>query len=204
LKKLTVRIEKSRMVPFMVSVPDDMFKQPRLFVIAALLCVQSALFAASTDCKKHHCIAIVDAGSTGSRAHIYSYDLDQTQSAVNVIEVWSKKIKPGLATIDANPSAVKSYLDTLFAEAPDSKMPLHFYATAGMRLLPQPQQKALYDLVQSWFAGQSRWDLKSARTISGKEEGLFGWVSLNYQQGALGNLAKAPSGVMDMGEPLFR
>ena len=109
-----------------------------LFLIASLLAF--TINAANANCQQQHCVAIVDAGSTGSRLHIYAYDLDKTNTAINIKELWSKKIKPGLATVDANQATLDAYLTTLFSSAPEANLPVYFYATAGMRLLPQPKQ----------------------------------------------------------------
>ncbi|MDI9818610.1 MULTISPECIES: multidrug DMT transporter permease [unclassified Legionella] len=154
--------------------------------------------AADNNCQQHQCIAVVDAGSTGSRLHIYTYDQDKHKNPINIHELWSKKIKPGFATIESNQATVNTYLTTLFAGAPENNLAVYFYATAGMRLLPQPKQQQLYSALQQWFANQSGWQLQKAKTITGSEEGLFGWLAVNYQLGAFDS-KKELSGVMDMG-----
>ncbi|MFC3909344.1 multidrug DMT transporter permease [Legionella dresdenensis] len=156
------------------------------------------LQASVTKCEQQYCVAIVDVGSTGSRLHIYSYDLDATSSPVAITERWSKKIKPGFATIEANAGSVDAYLSTLFAGAPDYSLPVYFYATAGMRLLPQPKQQQYYSLVQSWFKNRQDRQLIEAKTITGSEEGLLGWLAVNYQLGNFTNTTN-PTGVLDMG-----
>ncbi|WED44611.1 multidrug DMT transporter permease [Legionella cardiaca] len=173
-------------------------------VIARLVCLVAILVtftvnAANTNCQEHQCLAVVDAGSTGSRVHIYSYDLDATQTPINIREIWSKKIKPGLATIEANDATIDAYLTTLFSGAPENNLPIYFYATAGMRLLPKPKQQQFYTTIEQWFAHQSGWQLQKAKTITGTEEGLFGWLAVNYQRGSLAADDQELSGVMDMG-----
>lgn len=171
----------------------------RLFFLVTFF-LSFTIHATSSECQKHECVAIVDAGSTGSRLHIYAYDLDQTKTPININELWSKKVKPGFATLASNQATIDAYLTALFAEAPEENLPVYFYATAGMRLLPQPKQKQFYNLMQKWFANQSRWQLKSSKTITGSEEGLFGWLAVNYQLGAFNNSNnKGYVGVMDMG-----
>lgn len=155
--------------------------------------------AASSECQQHQCIAVVDAGSTGSRLHIYAYDVDQTKTPVNVKELWSRKIKPGLASIEPNQATLDNYLTSLFSGANEVNLPLYFYATAGMRLLPTPKQKQFYDLMQNWFANHTEWQLQSSKTITGSEEGLYGWLAVNYKLGTLTSNDKTPVGVMDMG-----
>lgn len=171
----------------------------RLFTFFfALLILVSSVHAKAPSCEGHECIAIVDAGSTGSRIHIFSYNRDTTNTPVNIKEVWTKKIKPGFATIEPNKNTVAAYLTLLVANAPNQDLPLYFYSTAGMRLLPLPKQQALYQELRAWFAQQSAWKLVDARTITGNEEALFDWLSVNYHLGTL-ETPQHSIGVMDMG-----
>ncbi|MBA2651283.1 MAG: multidrug DMT transporter permease [Tatlockia sp.] len=155
--------------------------------------------AESTDCQQHKCIAVIDGGSTGSRLHIYSYDVDQSQTAINIKELWSKKVKPGLSTLEPNQAAMNAYFKTLFTGAPKVKIPVYLYATAGMRLLAQPKQQQVYGMVKNWFSTQPQWQLRAAKTITGTEEGLYAWLMINYQLGTLNSDNKPYVGVMDMG-----
>ncbi|MGQ3888621.1 multidrug DMT transporter permease [Legionella sp. CNM-1927-20] len=160
----------------------------------------SALFAVpSNGCEQQKCVVVIDAGSTGSRLHLYSYDLDETNSPVKITERYSKKVKPGLATIEPNTATIDAYLTTLFSGTPGQAYPVYFYATAGMRLLPQAQQQKFYSLVNNWFQSNANWQLASAKTISGNDEGLYGWLALNYRLNKLANATAKPAGYMDMG-----
>ena len=114
-------------------------------ILFCSLILTTPIYAQSTACTEHQCIAVVDAGSTGSRLHIYAYDLDETNSPIHINEVWNKKIKPGFATIEANANTIDAYLSVLMSNSPEEHMPLYFYATAGMRLIPQAKQKKYYD-----------------------------------------------------------
>lgn len=158
-----------------------------------------SIHAAPLNCQQQHCVGIIDGGSTGSRLHIYTYDLDEYNSPINIAEQWSKKVKPGFATLDNNQAAVDSYFNNLFSGAPETTLPVYFYATAGMRLLPQPKQAEMLAYLNTWFNQQSQWQLAEAKTITGKEEGVFGWLAVNYQLGTLADESKELAGVMDMG-----
>ncbi len=175
------------------------FKMLRIFALLlyAVLAVPT-VYADAEICESHRCTAVVDAGSTGSRLHIYAYDIDETNTPVNIQDVWSKKVKPGFATID--PQQVDAYIAALLADAPVQSLPLYFYSTAGMRLLPQAKQKLYYQQLQQWFSQQPNWQLKEAKTITGKEEGTFDWLAVNYGLGTFSAASKtAPVGVMDFG-----
>lgn len=168
-------------------------------LIFSCLIVTTSVFAQTVPCERQQCVAVVDAGSTGSRLHIYAYDLDKTQTPIRIKEMWNKKINPGFATIEANSATIDSYLIILLADAPVKKIPIYFYATAGMRLLPQMKQKKYYDVLNTWFRNHNEWQLKDAKTITGNEEGLYDWLSVNYHLGNLNSQTKGAIGVMDMG-----
>ncbi|STX50904.1 ectonucleoside triphosphate diphosphohydrolase I [Legionella busanensis] len=176
-----------------------------LMRLSVTLCLSSllytsVLFAVSPNgCEQQKCVVVIDAGSTGSRLHLYSYDLDATNSPVKITERYTKKIKPGFANIEPNAATVDAYLTTLFSGTPGQAYPVYFYATAGMRLLPQAKQQQLYSLVDSWFQSNANWQLAAAKTISGNDEGLYGWLALNYRLNKLANTDAKPAGYMDMG-----
>ena len=152
------------------------------------------------DCEHHQCLGIVDAGSTGSRVHLYTYDLDEQKTPINIVEHWSKKIKPGLASLSPEQATINAYLTELFSDGPNvHSFPIYFYATAGMRLFPQSKQAGLYAYLSGWFDKQNQWKLLAAKTISGHDEGLYAWLAVNYQLGTLNNSSAALAGVMDMG-----
>lgn len=172
-----------------------------LVLIVCFIVVPNVSAAQITTCQEHQCIAVVDAGSTGSRLHVFSYDTDTTDSPIHVTEIWSKKIKPGFATIEPNANSIDAYLTTLLAGAPiyASNISLYFYATAGMRLVPPTKQKMYYKELQHWFAQQSEWQLIDSKTITGNEEAIFDWLAVNYKLGALQSGQNKSIGVMDMG-----
>lgn len=158
------------------------------------------LYAEGTVCQQKQCIAVIDAGSTSSKVHIYAYDLSNNNSPTGITELWSKRVKPGFATLESKQESINSYLDNLFIDAPEKNMKVYFYATAGMRLLSQPKQRSYYALLENWFANNaSQWQLSSAKTITGTQEGVFGWLAVNYKLGNLDNETNPLVGVLDMG-----
>jgi len=170
-----------------------------LFVIT-LFILSPTVQAQETPCDNQQCMLVVDAGSTGSRAHLYTYKIDTTQSPIEIKEIWSKKVKPGLASLEINQNTLDAYLVTLLSSAPTHKqIPVYFYATAGMRLLPSAKQQMIYHQLQQWFSHQSQWQLVDAKTITGSQEALYDWLSVNYHLGTLQDIQNQSVGVMDMG-----
>ncbi|KTD02121.1 ectonucleoside triphosphate diphosphohydrolase [Legionella geestiana] len=169
------------------------------YLAASLLWVMSFnVFAGIEACTEETCMAVVDAGSTGSRLHVYAYT-DAQKGPINIHEVYSKKVTPGFATLSPDADAINAYLDNLMPQGSNMALPLYFYATGGMRLLPPNQQDARYAQLRQWFGRQSDWSLKAARTVPGKDEAVWGWLAVNYQLGRLQTSQIAPAGVLDMG-----
>lgn len=159
-----------------------------MYRVLLLICFFSSSlgFSASILCPENRCIAVVDAGKTGSRLQIYSYEMDVTNTPFHINNVFSKKIEPGFASIDLKQKAINQYLSLLFSDVPELKIPVYFYATSGMRLLNFSTQQAYYAKLTQWFSLQSQWKLVAARTLKGREEALYGWLAVNY---ALNTLA---------------
>lgn len=169
------------------------------FCFSAVLINTNAFSNTVSPCEVKECLAVVDAGSTGSRLHLYSFDRDKTNTPIRIKELWSKKINPGFSTLEPRQEQIDNYLNTLFASATEQNIPVYFYATAGMRLLPQPKQQQLYALLQNWFQSNPNWQLRSSKTITGTEEGVFGWLAINYETGALRTNRAKLAGVLDIG-----
>lgn len=148
-------------------------------------------------CQLRHCLAIVDAGSTGSRLHIYAYNLDNNNTPFQIDKLWSKKTKPGFSNIDYE--NISAYLTNLFSQAPEKNIPVYFFATAGMRLETHTKQQLKYKALQEWFRTQPQWKLIDVKTISGKDEAIYGWLAMNYILGGLQSGEKPLVGLLDMG-----
>ncbi len=164
----------------------------------AWACVATS-FAAEIDCEHHHCVAVVDAGSTGSRLFGYTYDLDAQGNPIEIQGVYTKKIKPGLANVPNHQTEIDAYLDQLMIDFPAHHVPVYFYATAGMRLLPAERQEQYYLKIKHWFESHPQWPLQDARTISGMEEGVYGWLGINYQLHTLQDERSALVGLLEVG-----
>lgn len=125
---------------------------------------------------------------------------------------------PGISSFSDTPDGVITYLAPLLDHAllhvPPSlhaETPIFLLATAGMRLLSSSQQagilKAACDFIR--FHSQFRLDKPSAegpcgssiRIITGEEEGLFGWIAINYLLDGFvqTDTGAATYGFMDMG-----
>jgi Golgi nucleoside diphosphatase len=148
---------------------------------------------------------VIDAGSSGSRVYLYRW-LNKPQSLIS--KYFSHETLPGISDpINGIPalldliSLAKSSL--VLAGVDVATVPIHLGATAGMRILsPEVEvsiMKEIRSLLQTFgFLFRKEW----AKTISGEEEGAFGWLVANY----LKNNGKLPSrhtetsyGAIDLG-----
>ncbi|PAV23777.1 nucleoside phosphatase GDA1 [Pyrrhoderma noxium] len=110
---------------------------------------------------------------------------------------WVHKVEPGISTFGENPNQIAQYLRPLLDHARDHippslhhETPLFLLATAGMRLLPSSQQDAILEATCNFIRFHSHFKVEdsdltgkcgsSIRIITGEEEGLFGWIAVNY------------------------
>uniref|UniRef100_A0AAQ6AQ33 nucleoside-triphosphate phosphatase n=1 Tax=Amphiprion ocellaris TaxID=80972 RepID=A0AAQ6AQ33_AMPOC len=144
---------------------------------------------------------VVDCGSSGSRVFVYYWPphngnphtlLDIRQMRDHDRKPVVKKIKPGISTLANTPTQASDYLHPLLsfaaAHVPKTKhkeTPLYILCTAGMRLLPDSQQAAiLEDLVTDVpLEFDFLFSRSHAEVISGKQEGVYAWIGINFVLG---------------------
>ncbi|KAL8910519.1 MAG: hypothetical protein Q9171_004215 [Xanthocarpia ochracea] len=150
---------------------------------------------------------ILDAGSSGTRLHIYKWidpsnlrkvagtDNLQSLPELKTEKKWTKKIHPGVSTFGATPDRIgPDHLKKLFEHALKiipkdavSDTPIFLLATAGMRLLPESQRSRLLAEMCSYARSQTKFLIPDCtsnfQVIPGSTEGLYGWVAANYLLG---------------------
>lgn len=126
--------------------------------------------------------------------------------------------RTGISTFGADPEGVAGHLAPLLEHArthiPPSlqaETPVFLYATAGMRLLPTSQRNDVLDAACTFLKFHSNFRIderspegpcgSSIRVITGEEEGLFGWIAVNYlmDQFTQDNNDRTTYGFLDMG-----
>jgi golgi apyrase len=150
---------------------------------------------------------ILDAGSSGTRVHIYRW-LDSAlarQSAKDAqlhslpsLEThgkWTKKVHPGVSSFGETPSLIGSeHLEPLLQHALEivprnsvQDTPIFLLATAGVRLLPDLQRKELLKQICDYTRRNTQFLLPDCdlhiQAIPGETEGLYGWIAANYLMG---------------------
>eukprot|EP01041_Mallomonas_annulata_P008564 gene8564-17669_t len=160
-------------------------------------------------------LTMIDAGSSGCRAHVYRYGLLGSSSGPLYIvpKHVSKKVKPGLSSFASNPTAAGESLlgliEFLKTEIPQSEWPntpIWLKATAGLRMINVEQSSSILQSVRQFLSDKSKSPFlfrpSWAKVISGAEEGAFGWIAVNYLYKVIGpkkNIAIDPYAVVEMG-----
>ena len=150
-------------------------------------------FLLEQQCQQYRCQAVVDAGSSGTRLYIYGFD--SAQSAWHLLG--QSKVTPGLSMTP--PDEVDSYLNQLMIPELRQTMPIHFYGTAGMRLLSPAEQDRRYQAVRAWMNQHPQWQLQNIATLNGQDEGVFAWLSVQAEMHHLGKSFHDLSGVVEIG-----
>ena len=136
---------------------------------------------------------MIDAGSTGSRIHIYKFN-NCGASAEYEYEVF-KMTQPGLSSYAGKPEEAAKSLDVLLDEAirivpisMRSCTPVAVKATAGLRLLPGSQSADILHAVEERIHVSYPFKMleKDGVTImDGKDEGVYAWITANYLLGTI-------------------
>ena len=152
---------------------------------------------------------MVDAGSAGTRAHIFKWtkrdvSIKMRPTSNNHSECIFKSNIPLSAAKD-NISVINTIFDPmikfLIDHIPQTELPktkVYVFATAGLRMLDLSQQAAILEktykrLKKSPFNVQR----KNIRIMSGTEEAVYGWISVNYLLDLLES--SDTKGALDMG-----
>jgi apyrase len=156
---------------------------------------------------------VIDAGSSGSRIHLYKW-LFEDDAPIPLIEEiplekGCKKTEPGLSDVQSRDigkslgpliKCARSGLDDRVEDL--EKIPLYLMATAGMRLL-ESENKSGHDdrieRVRAYLEG-APFDFRHASTIDAREEAIYAWVAANYLNGSLGEASeKSTIGILELG-----
>ncbi|TDL22138.1 hypothetical protein BD410DRAFT_788834 [Rickenella mellea] len=153
---------------------------------------------------------MIDAGSTGSRIHIYKFN-NCGASAEYEYEVF-KQTHPGLSAYAGHPEQGAESLDVLLDEAvsvvPKSLhacTPVAVKATAGLRLLGPTTSAAILAAVRHRLETHYPFSVvekNGVEIMDGKDEGVYAWITANYLLDTLRADSPAtalPYAVLDLG-----
>lgn len=136
---------------------------------------------------------MIDAGSTGSRLHLYTFShCDPDPKALPKLEdelFVTTKPGQGLSSFKGDPTAAAESLRDMMQRAVDAVpasergcTPLAVKATAGLRLLGPKQSQEILDEVERWL--KTEWPFPVVEDgvviMDGRDEGVYAWITINY------------------------
>ncbi|KAL3828285.1 hypothetical protein ACJIZ3_017087 [Penstemon smallii] len=162
----------------------------------------------SPDFMSKRYAVIFDAGSSGSRVHVFCFNqkLDLVPLG-NDLELFLQR-KPGLSAYASDPKAAANSLSDLLTKAEAvvplelrSNTPVRVGATAGLRLLEGDTSDRILQAVRDFLKNKSSFKSKadSVKVLDGNQEGAYQWVTINYLLGNLGKDYSGTVGVVDLG-----
>ncbi|KAI9300160.1 nucleoside phosphatase GDA1/CD39 [Cunninghamella echinulata] len=151
---------------------------------------------------------MVDAGSTGSRIHVYKFKQCTKKDALQFEdEVLFKITIPGLSAYQPKEAAesLDELLDAAMEKVPthlQKKTPVSIKATAGLRLLGNEQSEAILDAVYDRLVKNYPFVIVGGRQegvtiMEGRDEGVYAWITVNSLLGRLGTSTTAA--IFDLG-----
>ncbi|KAJ2615653.1 Guanosine-diphosphatase [Coemansia sp. RSA 1804] len=152
-------------------------------------------------------VLMVDAGSTGSRIHVYKFNYCKSQPELED-EIFEQR-KPGLSSFDDNADGAAHSLDDLLEVAmrgvPESLRactPIAVKATAGLRMLGAEKSQRILSAVETHLRTDYPFRLipgSPVEIMDGKDEGIYAWITVNYLLGSLGDSAHNTAATFDLG-----
>ncbi|KAG0255529.1 Golgi apyrase [Mortierella polycephala] len=111
---------------------------------------------------------------------------------------WTKKTEPGIADFKDRPEDVGEHLEPLLDHAleiiPESEIPhtpIYLFATAGLRLVHDDIREQILTNSCSYIKENYNFLIQDCKehikNITGEEEGIYGWVAINYLMGGFDN-----------------
>jgi guanosine-diphosphatase len=158
---------------------------------------------------------MIDAGSTGSRIHVYKFNNCGATPELEHEDFWMTEKREGGSGLSAypdDPEAAARSLDPLLSNAlksvPESYQrcsPIAVKATAGLRKLGPVKSDNILKAVRKHLENDYPFPVVSeehggVQVMDGKDEGVYAWITANYLLGKVGGPDKTPTAaVLDLG-----
>lgn len=150
---------------------------------------------------------MMDAGSTGSRTHIYKFNFAENGVDITLLNERFEQLKPGLSSFEENPvkagESIRPLMQIAVEEVPPAAWactPISLKATAGLRLLGEETSRSIIKEVRkvmSEYPFVSPSPEALADVMDGKDEGPYAWLTVNFLLRSIGTPTSAA--VLDMG-----
>ncbi|XP_033837563.1 ectonucleoside triphosphate diphosphohydrolase 3 [Periophthalmus magnuspinnatus] len=136
---------------------------------------------------------VIDSGSSRSNIYLYEWPGEKQNETGIVKEVMNCRVAgDGISEMKVDPEkdaaswkAFKACMTNISKAIPEEKhkkTPLFLGATAGMRLLEESNKPRAMEIMESLrqYLSALPFNFQNASIISGQEEGLYGWITVNY------------------------
>lgn len=160
-------------------------------------------------------VIMIDAGSTGSRIHVYRFNNCGPTPELEKEDFKMTEPKPqgsGLSSYNGDPEAAAKSLDVLMEVALNSipeKLqgcsPVAVKATAGLRKIGEEAANVILAAVRERLETKYPFPVVSeekggVEVMEGTDEGVYAWITTNYLLGKIGGPDKSPTAaVFDLG-----
>ncbi|XP_047455437.1 ectonucleoside triphosphate diphosphohydrolase 3 isoform X2 [Mugil cephalus] len=141
---------------------------------------------------------VIDSGSSRSNIYLYKWPGEKENETGVVTEVLNCRVDGvAISEMKVDPQkdnetlkGFKACVVNITKAIPDEKhktTPLFLGATAGMRLLHEEDEKRSNEVLASLrdYLSSLPFLFQNASIITGQEEGLYGWITVNYLMGNL-------------------
>ncbi len=171
---------------------------------------------------------MIDAGSTGSRIHVYRFnncgpspELEHEEFKMTEKKEGGSGLSSYKTDTDGAAKSLDLLMDVAMATVPDQLKgcsPIAVKATAGLRKLGEEMSQAILKAVRMRLETAYPFPVVSeanggVEVMDGKDEGVYAWITTNYLLGKIGGPDKSPTAaVFDLGgsstqivfEPTFK
>ncbi|AWO96921.1 putative ectonucleoside triphosphate diphosphohydrolase 3 [Scophthalmus maximus] len=139
---------------------------------------------------------VIDSGSSRSNVYLYEWPGEKENETGIVTETLNCKVAgDGISEMRVDPDkdaeswkGFQHCIDKVTEAVPAEKhktTPLFLGATAGMRLLHEEDKQRSNEIMASLseYLSSLPFDFHNVSIITGQEEGLYGWITVNYLMG---------------------
>ena len=184
-------------------------RQQTMFVLL-LCCLAVAAHGAAVSTRSY--AVIFDCGSTGTRVHTFSWGTEASVGGMPDVVAEPggyKKVTPGISSFETSPEAAGGSIVPL-VELAERVVPASEHArtlvllraTAGMRLISRRRAQRIYTSLYNAVIARGTFQPRREDfgTLSGEDEGVFGWLCANYLLARSGQIKSIGSiGALDLG-----
>ncbi|SOV19070.1 apyrase, putative [Plasmodium gaboni] len=187
------------------------------------ICSKKDIFLSYLENEKEYGI-IIDAGSNGTRIHLFEWkrkeykviNKNEENNLTKVKEIFNANIKKSISTISYN--EIKDILIYLINKVIDhliekkiyiynkkkwKSYPFYFEATGGMRNLKQEERNLRMKYIKNILSNDNynpfNFLNEYARILSGEEEGIYGWLAVNNLLNSIFSKPNNTYGAIDLG-----